>query len=173
MGWSLCVATERDFDKVTWLGRHFSYALLRDDGCLREFITEQEADFLGPDPLDEPEVWEERDAGAISKILQRVREMLREANDRLPVLHFLWLVDEAGGRWNGWPQITIPFGGIDLVYPHEPIVKLDAAHGDVNHCRELKRYRVRIDQVKLEQHDIDDRRRVAELGLAGDVCLSR
>jgi hypothetical protein len=70
MGWSIGIATERDSKRVTWLSRHFSYELLRDDGCLRAFITDQEAQFLGTGSVDEPDTWEERDAGAIGEILR-------------------------------------------------------------------------------------------------------
>jgi hypothetical protein len=164
MGWSLCVATERDPEQVTGLSRVFSYALRRESGCLRAFIDEQDADLLRSDAFDAPETWQERDASAIRAVLERVRTRLREDNERLPVDHFLWVVDEDGKRWGGGTQITIPFGGLTLVYPHEPIIKLDGGHGDVHHRCELRRYRVRVDPVKLEELNALLTRQVTELG---------
>ena len=57
MGWSLCIATERDPEQVTWLSKHCSDELLRDYGCLRAFITEEEVGRLSPDSIDEPSGW--------------------------------------------------------------------------------------------------------------------
>lgn len=165
MGWSLCIATRRDAEDVTWLSRGFSYELLRDEGCLRAFIAEDEVRRLSPDSIDEPAGWRERDPGQIGGILARVLARLREENEHLPVHHFLWFVDEEGRRWGGGTQITIPFGGIELAYPHDPIVKLDGGHGDPRHRLELRRYRVRVDPVKLEQFNAEVLRRAPELGL--------
>jgi hypothetical protein len=172
MGWSICVATERDPERVTWLSRHFSYELLRPSGCLRAFITEPEARLLGTDAVDDPSTWEARDPAAIRAILERVRDRLHEENERLPVHHFLWFVDEDGERCGGGTQITIPFGGIELKYPHDPIVKLDGGHGDIHHRQELKTFRVRVDPVKLEEIKAQALGRVAELGLEGEVSVS-
>jgi hypothetical protein len=165
MGWSLVIATERDPEQVTWLSKHCSYELLRDYGCLRAFITEEERRQLSPDSIDEPAGWEERDAGPIGGILARVLARLRDENERLPVHHFLRFVDEDGRRWGGGTQITIPFDGIELTYPHSPIVKLDGGHGDLLHRLELKKYRVRVDRVKLEEFNAQLLRKASDLGL--------
>jgi hypothetical protein len=171
MGWSLGVATERDPEQVTWFSRHCSYELLRDHGCLRAFISDEERGWLSPDSLGEPAAWEGRDPGVIGPILARALARLREENERLPVHHFLWFVDEEGERWGGMTQIAIPFGGIELTYPHDPIVKLDGGHGDPLHRLELQTFRVRVDPVRLGRYTEQWLRRVAEQGLTGGTYV--
>ena len=170
MSWSLCVATERDPEKVTWLSG-ISYELLEEDGCLRAFITEQDLGRLGTDRFDCPVTWVARDADAIREILERVLLRLREENERLPIDHFLSFVDEEGKHWNAFTRITIPVGGIELTYPHDPIIKLDGSHGEIDHRHELRRYRVRVDPVKLEAFMARILGRVEESGLEGNVTL--
>ena len=111
MGWSLGIATARDPEQVTWLSRHCSYELLRDHGCLRAFITEEEAEHLSPDSLDEPAAWEQRDPSRIEPILARALARLRDENERLPVHHFLWFVDEDGKRWGARRRSPSPSAG--------------------------------------------------------------
>jgi hypothetical protein len=79
MGWSLCMATERDAKTVTWLGRVFSYELLQ-DGCLQAFLTDEELEILARGWIDDPEEWTERDPGEIGDLLKRVRSLLRYRN---------------------------------------------------------------------------------------------
>jgi hypothetical protein len=171
MGWSICMATERDPEKVTWLSRSFSYQLLEEYGCLRAFITEQDVERLWMASFYSPAEWEERDAESIREILERVLLRLRVENERLPIDHFLSFVDEEGKQWNASTQITIPFGGIELTYPHDPIIKLDGSHGEIDHRHELRRYRVRVDPVKLEAFMARILGRVEESGLEGNVTL--
>jgi hypothetical protein len=170
MSWHLCVATERDPKKVTWLSG-ITYDLLERHGCLRAFITEQDVGRLATDWLDSPETWVDRDPDEIREILERVHMRLRAENERLPINHFLSFVDEEGNHWNASTQITIPFGGIELTYPHEPIIKLDGSHGEIDHRHELRLYRVRVDPVKLEAFMARILGRVEESGLEGNVTL--
>jgi hypothetical protein len=170
MSWSLAAATDRDPEKVTWFSG-FSYELLEEDGCLRAFITEQDVERLGTDRFDSPETWVDRDADAIREILERVYRRLRAENERLPIHHYLWFVDENGKQWGGGTQITVPFGGIELTYPHDPIIKLDGYHGEIDHRHDLRRYRVRVDPAKLEEFMARILGRVEESGLEGDVTL--
>lgn len=74
-------------------------------------------------------------------------------------------------RSRGHGQITIPFGGIELVYPHDPIVKLDGGHGDPLHRLELQTFRVRIDPVRLGRYTEQLLRRVAEQGLTAGTYV--
>ncbi len=170
MSWSLAAATDRDPEKVTWFSG-FSNELLEEDGCLRAFITEQDVGRLGMDRLDSPETWVDRDADAILEILERVLLRLRAENERLPMHHYLWFVDENGKQWGGGTRITVPFAGIELTYPHDPIIKLDGFHGEIDHRHELRRYRVRVDPVKLEDFMARILTRAEESGLEGEVTL--
>jgi hypothetical protein len=170
MSWCIAAATDRDPEKVTWISG-FSHELLEEDGCLRAFITEQDVERLGMDRLDSPETWVDRDADAIREILERVYRRLRAENERLPIHRYLWFVDENGKRWGGGTQITVPFGGIELTYPHDPIIKLDGYHGEIDHRHELRRYHVRVDPVKLEAFMARILGRVEESGLEGNVTL--
>lgn len=165
MGWSFAIASVCDTERVTWLSQPFSYELERDCGCLGGFITPEEAAALSPDDVYNPDDWRPRDAGRIARILSRLRDRLREENDRLPVDHVLWFVDENGKRWNGSTQITPPFGGIKLRQALREVVKLDGGHGDIAHRSDLKRYRVRVDPVKLEQLTVRAQRWIVECGL--------
>jgi hypothetical protein len=164
MGWSLCMATERDAEGVTWLDRHFSYELLQ-DGCLQAFLTGEEVEILARGWIDDPDEWIERDPGPIGYILKRVRSLLHERNGQLPIHHFLWFVDKDGKRWGGGTQTTIPFGGIEYTDPHDPMIKLDGGHGDLEHRNELKRFNVRIDPILLDQFQAQMQRHAQRLGI--------
>jgi hypothetical protein len=74
-------------------------------------------------------------------------------------------MDEQGKRWGGSTQMTIPFGGFEMVYPHDPLIKLDGGHGDTHHRNELMRHKVRVDPVKLEQFHAEVQRHTEKLGI--------
>lgn len=172
MGWNLCLATEkdrvsachleslgpdasdRDYElasrSTVSLSRPFSYGLCR-DGALREWLTAEELDFLWLDDIDEPSSWQQKEPAAFLAILRKVRARLHEESSNMPVDHFLFFVDEVGKRWGGATRITLPFGGIEWKFPHEPMLKLDGGHHDPSHRNELRVYDVRIDPELLEQ----------------------
>jgi len=120
------------------------------DGCLRAFTGWQEQDVVYGCPLDEPDVWIDQSQTDLVDVLRRVRERLHERNERLPVLHFLYPVAEDGNRLSGSTELTVPSGGIELVFPHPPMVRLDGGHCDPLHRNEIKKYRRTIDPAKLE-----------------------
>jgi hypothetical protein len=64
--------------------------------------------------------------------------------------------------------MTIPFDGIEMVYPHDPLIKLDGGHGDTHHRNELMRHKVRVDPVKWEQFHTRVQRDTEELGIKED-----
>ena len=106
MGWSLCIASERDRDRalalerqgdaaseeeqtildesLIGLSRSFSYELLRGGGQLRRYLDAVQHELLEPDSLDDPRHWEARDADALVRIFRHLRERLAQDNDRMP-----------------------------------------------------------------------------------------
>lgn len=179
MGWNLCIAIESDrnkakllkqnqalneddddenedeydlfYDGITSLSRQFSYALLRDYGQFRMWLSDHEVKALAPDSLDDPDCWQPRAPQQILEILCRLRKRLERENEQIPMDHFLWYIDEQGRRGNGSTRITLPFGGIQLKVPHDPIVKLDGGHHDPDHRWDLRKYDVRVDANLLAQ----------------------
>ncbi|HIK14177.1 MAG TPA: hypothetical protein IGS53_02575 [Leptolyngbyaceae cyanobacterium M33_DOE_097] len=157
-------ASDEDYDQfyeaVTSLSRQFSYALLRKSGQLWKGLTENEVKALDPDEIGDPDKWQPRDPQQLLEIFCRVKERLEKENEQLPVDHFLWYIDEEGERCNGSTQITLPPGGIELKLPHDPIVKLDGGHQDVNHRWELRKYDVHIDANLLAQSNREMEREI-------------
>ncbi|MBW4622181.1 MAG: hypothetical protein KME17_22860 [Cyanosarcina radialis HA8281-LM2] len=174
MGWNLCIATECEreraklmqsheasddenedlfYEGFTSLSRQFSYGLLRDDGEFYKDLTKDELEALEPDDIECPERWQARNPQRLLEILCAVRERLERENEQMPVAHFLWYIDETGRRWNGSTQITLPFGGIELKVPHNPIVKLDGGHNNPDRRWDLCQYDVRVDANLLAQYN--------------------
>lgn len=165
------------YEGITSLSRHFSYALLRDHGQFRKWLSDHEVQALEPNSLDDPDRWQPRDPQQILEILCRLRKRLERENEQMPVDHFLWYVDEQGRRWKGATQITLPFGGIQLKVPNDPIVKLDGGHHDPDHRWELRKYDVRVDanllaQLNRESEDIRTKHG-DNVQIANDAYVSR
>ena len=177
MGWNLCIATEGDRkraialnqqseltnsdnfaaleERIVSLSRHFTYELLHDGGQLWKYLTPEEVNLLTPDYIGEPVRWQPRDPEQLLITVCKVQELLREENGQLPLNHFLWFVDNDNKRQNGSTEITLPFGGIELKVPHDPIVKLDGGHHDPEHRHELRRYKMHIDLELLAQFNCE------------------
>jgi hypothetical protein len=172
VGWNFCIAMESDrqqarllnsvesseeehelfYQRTIGLSRHFSYALFNDDGELRRWLTKKESNVIFANSMDDPDSWEPSDPQQLRKIFCKIKKRLKQESEKMPVDHFLWYIDETGERWNGSTQITLPFGGITLELPQDPIVKLDGSHNDPDHRWELRQYEVRIDPDLLAQY---------------------
>ena len=189
MGWNFCIATESDREQakllnpaesssedsagfntgIHSLSRQFSYALFREDGLLQKGLVENELEALNPDSIDDPEHWQSRNPQQLLEIFCKVKGRLEQEQELIPVDHFLWYVDEQGKRWNGSTQITLPFGGVELKLPHNPIVKLDGGHHDPNHRWELRQYDVHIDADLLAQLNLEMERAVENCRLENGI----
>jgi hypothetical protein len=157
MGWSISYSPERDDSKVVYLDRPFSYELLKEYGCMRQFLTSDEARMFYRNGEDEdaigPETWEGGNPADFFDIFSRVREGLHSQNDNLPITHFLSYVnwgeyhdrDPLGGS----TVINVPPGPRSYTYPHDPMIKLDGGHENIEHRHEIQRYSIRIDPEKL------------------------
>lgn len=138
-------------DNVFSLGRLFSYALLREDGQLWKGLAKDEIEALQTDSIDDPEHWQPRNAQQLLEIFRQVKERLERENEQMPVDHLLWYVDEEGNRFNGSTKLTLPWGGIQLLAPPNPFVRLDGDRHDPEHRWELCQYNLRIDADLLDQ----------------------
>ncbi|MGD1855159.1 MAG: hypothetical protein ACFB2W_13015 [Leptolyngbyaceae cyanobacterium] len=189
MGWNFCIATESDREQakrlrtvdsadedyelfntsINSLSRQFSYALSKRNELLQSFFEEKEAEALNADDIEYPNHWQPRNPQQLLEIFCKVKEQLEQENGQMPVNHFLWYLDEQGNRYNGSTKITLPFQGIELKLPHDPIVKLDGGHHDPEHRWELRMYDVHIDADLLTQFQLEIERKMERYHMENDI----